>query len=54
MGLPSMGTRDAISDDFADCFDFTQKPRPYTPLATRLSPEFFLRQKRSLEPPDPI
>jgi phospholipase C len=27
--LPSLGTRDAVSDDLADCFDFTQIPPPF-------------------------
>jgi phospholipase C len=28
-GLPSLGTRDAISDDLSDCFDFSQTPIPF-------------------------
>jgi phospholipase C len=31
--LPSLGTRDAASDDLADCFDFTQNPPAFTPIA---------------------
>jgi phospholipase C len=31
-GLRSLGTSDARSDRFADCFDFTQKPLPYIPV----------------------
>jgi len=51
-GLPSLGTRDSISDDFADCFDYTQKPVAYPKIETRLSPEFFLAQKPSGPPDD--
>jgi phospholipase C len=51
-GLPSLGTRDSISDDFADCFDYTQKPAAYPKIETRLSPEFFLAQKPSGPPDD--
>ena len=29
-GLPSLGTTDARSDDFADCFDFTQNPPAFS------------------------
>jgi phospholipase C len=31
-GLSSLGTSDARSDRFADCFDFTQEPLPYIPV----------------------
>jgi phospholipase C len=30
--LPSLHTRDAASDDLADCFDFTQKPPAFRPI----------------------
>jgi phospholipase C len=30
-GLPSLGERDAISDDLADCFNFSQKPLKFKP-----------------------
>ncbi len=49
--LPSLGTRDAISDDFADCFDYTQNPAAYRQIQTSHSIQFFLRQKPS-GPPD--
>lgn len=50
--LPSLGTRDAISDDFSDCFDFTQRARPYEKIPTTLTPAFFLNQKPSGAPDD--
>ena len=50
-GLPSLGTRDAISDDLLDCFDFSQPAQPYTQMQTNLSPEYFKHQI-STGPPD--
>ena len=44
-GLPSLGTRDAISDDLQDCFDFTAPPAPYKAIATRLRATDFLRYR---------
>jgi phospholipase C len=49
--LPSLGTRDTNADDFRDCFDYTQQPAPFTPLQTKHSADFFLKQKNS-GPPD--
>jgi phospholipase C len=49
--LPSLGTRDTNADDFRDCFDYTQPPAPFTPVPTKLTPDFFLHQKGS-GPPD--
>jgi phospholipase C len=31
-GLPSLGQTDARADGLADCFDFTQVPRPFEPI----------------------
>ena len=50
-GLPSLGTRDAISDDLLDCFDFTQSPQPYTAIQTDMKPEDF-KHMVSTGPPD--
>ncbi len=52
-GLPSLGTRDALSDDLSDCFDFTQTPSAYTPSAVRMRPSDFIRQRPSGAEPDP-
>lgn len=49
--LPSLGTRDTSADDFRDCFNYTQPPTPFTPIQTKLTPDFFLHQKGS-GPPD--
>jgi phospholipase C len=51
-GLPSLGTRDAVSDDFSDCFDYTQKPVPFKRVNTSHSVAFFLQQKPSGPPDD--
>jgi phospholipase C len=51
-GLPSLGTRDAVSDDLSDCFDFSQTPLPYVPVPVRLPPTFFQQLPPSNEPPD--
>ena len=52
-GLPSLGTRDAISDDLSDCFDFTLAPSPFTALQVRMRLQDFMLQKRSNAEPDP-
>jgi phospholipase C len=49
--LPSLGTRDAISDDLLDCFDFSQTLQPYTQVKTRLTPEDF-KHEIPTGPPD--
>jgi phospholipase C len=50
--LPSLGTRDATSDDLSDCFDFTQTPQPYVQIPTTYPPSFFMQQKPSDKAPD--
>jgi len=50
--LPSLGTRDAISDDLSDCLDFDQIPTPFVPVHTSVPPEYFLHLKPSPDPPD--
>ena len=35
-GLPTLGTRDAVSDDLTDCFDFSQTPPPFKPIALNI------------------
>ena len=32
-GLPSMGTTDATADNLMDCFNFSQSPTPFVPIA---------------------
>jgi phospholipase C len=52
-GLPSMQSTDARSDNLVDCFDFTKKPAPFSPIHTRLDARYFLEGHPSL-PPDSI
>lgn len=49
--LASLGTRDVKADDFADCFDYTQTVQPYTPIAVKFDPAYFM-VKRDNSPPD--
>lgn len=52
-GLPSLGYADARADDFLDCFDFTQPPRTYQPVAAKYSARYFLtRREPALDPDD--
>jgi phospholipase C len=50
-GLAPLAASDARADDLWDCFDFTQKPRPFVPLATTRRPESF-RHAPDTRPPD--
>jgi phospholipase C len=50
-GLPSLNTRDAMSDDFSDCFDFTQSPSPYQTVPTSHPPSYF-QKVVDRDPPD--
>lgn len=50
--LPSLNTRDAVSDDLSDCFDFTQTPAPFQPVSTSVGKEYFMNLKPSGLPPD--
>lgn len=47
--LPGLGTRDGTSDDFSDCFDYTQSPQPYKAVPVTFTPSYFIH----LYPPDP-
>lgn len=49
--LPSLGTRDAMSDDFSDCFDYSQTPQPYIQVPVKFDGNFFLYNKDT-SPPD--
>lgn len=50
-GLPSLGTRDAVSDDLRDCFDFSQAPQPFAAVKTNHTAQYFKDQAPS-GPPD--
>jgi len=49
--LGNLGTRDVNADDFADCFDYTQKPQAYTPVAVKNNAAYFMA-KHDVSPPD--
>jgi phospholipase C len=51
-GLPSLRGADARADSLFDMFNFSQKPTRFEPIPTRLNAADFMRQARSLEPPD--
>ncbi len=48
----SLGTRDSVSDDFSDCFNYSQTPLPAPKIKTAHSAAFFLAQKPSGAPDD--
>jgi phospholipase C len=50
--LPSLGARDAISDDLSDCFDFMQSPQPYVPVPTTYPASHFMAKRPSDKAPD--
>lgn len=41
--LPSMHTTDERADDLADCFDFSQAPTKFKPIAAPLGPSYFIK-----------
>jgi phospholipase C len=50
--LGSLGARDAGTDAFGDCFDFTKKPSAFFTVPTRVSPDRLVREKYSGPPDD--
>ncbi|MGB0080842.1 MAG: alkaline phosphatase family protein, partial [Terracidiphilus sp.] len=50
--LGSLGTRDAGTDAFSDCFDYTQQPSAFAPIPTRVSADRLVREKNSGPPDD--
>jgi len=51
-GLPSLGYTDAVANDLTDCFDFSQRPRPFTPIPSRYSRSYFMHQPPDTRPID--
>jgi phospholipase C len=49
--LGTLGGRDDGSEAFADCFDYTQKPAPYSAVASRVTPDALIHEQPS-GPPD--
>ncbi len=50
--LPSLGYSDARADDLADCFDFTQTPLAFQPVAAQHDATYFLNDPRPPTDPD--
>jgi phospholipase C len=50
--LGTLGTRDAGTDAFGDCFDYTQQPSAFAPIPTRVSAERLVLEKNSGPPDD--
>jgi phospholipase C len=50
--LKSLNYADAPADDFADCFDFTQKPLQFHVVGAPLKADFFINDKRPPTDPD--
>jgi phospholipase C len=50
--LPSLGYADARADDLSDCFDFSEKPRSFHPIAAKYDAKHFLDDDTPPEPPD--
>jgi phospholipase C len=51
-GLGSLHTTDARANSIADCFEFSQKPRPFSSIPAPYSRRYFEAQHPSLEPVD--
>lgn len=51
-GVPPLGTRDVLSDDLADMFDFTQAPQPFRAVLTHRRIQDFLQQVPDGRAPD--
>jgi len=50
--LGTLGARDAGSDAFDDCFDYTQTPAAYKAIPTRVTPDQLIRERPSGPPDD--
>ena len=52
IGPPSRGFTDTRAASMLDVFDFTQRPRAFTPIHARYPASVFLRERPSFVPPD--
>ena len=52
-GLPSLGYADSRADNLGDCFDFSQVPTPFVPVATKYSASYFIELEKTTPPTDP-
>jgi phospholipase C len=50
--LGSLGTTDVRADDLSDCFNFSQGPSKFVPIAAPYDARYFLNLPNSDEPPD--
>jgi phospholipase C len=50
--LGSLGYTDARSDNFSDCFDFSQSPRPFQTIPALYPRSYFMKPGRVFSPPD--
>jgi phospholipase C len=50
--LGSLGTTDARANSLGDAFDFSQSPRPFSPIQSKFSRSYFLHQRPSNHPVD--
>ena len=50
--LPSLGYADSVADDLADCFNLSQSPSRFSPIATQYDASYFLGLDRSVPMPD--
>ncbi|HEY1805596.1 MAG TPA: alkaline phosphatase family protein [Terracidiphilus sp.] len=50
--LGTLGSRDAGTDAFSDCFDYTQAPAAFAPIPTKVSADQILRELDSGPPDD--
>jgi phospholipase C len=50
--LGSLGTTDQRATSIGDSFDFTQQPRPFTPIASKYPRAYFEHQRPSYKPVD--
>ena len=50
--LGTLGARDAGTDAFSDCFDYTQTPNPLAPIPTKVTAEQILHEVDSGPPDD--
>ena len=51
-GLAPLAASDARADDLSDCFDFSQSPQPFVPLAVTRRPASFTQAPPQMLPPD--
>ena len=50
--LGTLGARDAGSDAYSDCFDYTQMPPPFAAISTKVTADHLIREKNSGPPDD--